>query len=204
MSRIKRKLQIIAGVAGLALITGCTSIELGQKSAGADYLMLANFDSMLEVNDYDGSLFGYWNGFPDDITQKCEFNFFEPGMDGKGYCLKIIYKVNSPYIAYNGFWMLFEDLDFHEYGKLTFWARTESNKTSPGLFKVELKNEEKKVVQKAINNISTEWQKFEVDLKGNVFMEKWESIKEFVIVFAKDDVDAKEGVLFIDDIALER
>lgn len=204
----------LTGLILYTVFTGCAALKLGTGAGeySPDYLPLANFDSMLEVNDYDGSLLGCWNGFPDDISQKCEFNFFEPGHNGTGYCLQIIYNVDSPREAYNGFWMLFKDLNFRSYNKFTFWARTASEKSSPGRFKVELKgsfkselkNEEKKVMQKFFNAPDTKWQKFEINLTENVFIEEWKSINEFTIVFAKDEVDSKRGVLFIDDFGLEK
>lgn len=197
-------LAYIMLLASVFFLSGCATLENRAGEDGPDYLELANFDSMLEVNDFDGSLFGYWNGFPEDITQKCEFTFFDPGRDGNGSSLKIIYNVDSPRVAYNGFWMLFKALDFKSYSKLTFWAKTESRRVSPGNFKMELKNENKKAIAKVFNGLDTEWQKFEIDFTENAFMQDWKSITEFVIVFEKDEVDHKRGILFIDDIALER
>lgn len=206
MSIAKRMFSWGVLAAILLLSSGCAYIQMGDDDDGleADSVLLAGFDSLLEVNDFDGSLFGYWNGFPEDETQKCEFTFFEPGRTGKGCALRIFYNVDSPRVAYNGFWMLFKKLNFHDYGKISFWAKTDAKRTSPGSFKVELKSEQKKTVQKVFNEVDTEWKKFEIDIQGNSFMDDWKYITEFVIVFAKDDVDAKRGVLYIDDLYIEK
>lgn len=186
------------------LLPGCAALNENVRQPQGDYVVLASFDSMLEVNDLDGSLFGQWDGFPDDLSQKCEIGFVAPGRDGKGYCLRIKYRVDSPQVAYNGFWMQFKKLDFKEYRKLTFWAKGDDAARFPKEIKVELKNEKKKTFQKVVSGLEDDWKKFEIDLTGSSFLSEWEYITEFVIVFAKDDIDQLKGTIYIDDLALEK
>jgi hypothetical protein len=195
---------LLAGLSALVLMSGCASLNDNVKQPQGDKVVLANFDSMLEVNDFDGALFGQWDGFPDDLSQKCEIGFQAPGMDGKGYCLRIKYNVDSGKVAYNGFWMQFKKLEFKEFGKLTFWAKGDAGTHFPKEIRVELKNEKKKTFQKVVSGLEEDWKKFEIDLTGSSFLGEWEYLTEFVIVFSKDDIDSLRGTIYVDDIALEK
>ena len=188
----------------MLLMPACATLNDDTKRPTGSFVMLANFDSLLEVNDYDGSLFGQWDGFPDDLSQKCEIGFVSPGRNGTGSCLRIKYNVNSTQVAYNGFWMQFKKLDFKDYSKVTFWARGDVGGRFPKEIRIELKNEQKKVFQKVVSGIEDDWKKFEINLKESSFLDDWQYISEFVVVFSKDDIDVLNGTVYIDDIALEK
>lgn len=171
----------------------------GQKQV----LIVTDFDSKEERNNIDGGYFGVWQKDSDDDTQSCRMNFFEGGRDDSGYCLKLEYDVNSPKPAYNGLWLLFDDLNLNSYKKVSFWVKGDKETGYTRQFKVELKNEEE-AASVIVSNISDEWRRIEIPFNEFGTVKEWSKMTEFVIVFEDRTMTKREGAIYIDDLSFER
>jgi len=187
----------------LLVACGCVKPRTMPITVTPRVLVLANFDSLLEMNDVDDSLFGPWHGFPDDLTQDCRVEFVPRGRDGKGYCLKIKYDVESPNVAYCGLWFKFKDLEWRLYNKLSFWVRGDPDEWFTKQFKVEVKSKEQSS-SKIVENVEDGWKKIEIPLHWFRWYDVCETIDELIFVFVDTEVTEKEGVIYLDDIALEK
>lgn len=166
-------------------------------------LNIANFNSPEERNDYDGGYFGVWSKDPDDSTQGCEMFLFEPGQGGSGACLKLEYDVDSPNVAYNGFWLLFVDLDLSSYNMACFWIKGDKEAGYTEKLKIELKNEARSG-GKIIEGITDEWKLYSIPFSDFGSVKDWKKMTEFVIVFEDKIVTKKQGVVYIDNIYFKK
>lgn len=171
----------------------------GQKHV----LQVTDFDSKEERNNIDGGYFGVWQKDPDDDTQGCRMRFFEPGRGGFGYCLELEYDVDSPNPAYNGFWLLFDDLNLSSYKKVSFWVKGDKKAGYTQQFKIELKSEEE-VGSVIVSDVSDKWRRIEIPLDEFSAMKDLSRITEFVIVFEDRITTKKEGAIYIDNLAFEK
>jgi hypothetical protein len=163
---------------------------------------IANFESKEERNDYDGGYFGIWNRDPDDVSQGCRMSFTEPGLGNAGNCLRLDYDVDSFHDAYNGFWLLFIDLDLTAYSNLCFYIRSDTQTGSTANILVELKNEEEGG-RTFVDGITTDWKLVTIPLLEFGGINDWTKMTEFVIVFEDKFVTKKVGSLYIDNIYFE-
>ncbi|RMH56373.1 MAG: hypothetical protein D6679_09385 [Candidatus Hydrogenedentota bacterium] len=155
--------------------------------------------------------FGAWISDPTDPTIRC-FEAYDPDdREGKpnGYCLKLRYDLDGPNPAYGGLWLQFRDkgdttLDLHRYRYLEFWARTGSG-TLKGTsrFKVELKNARERGTVR-ITGLAPRWRKVTVPLAAFEGISDWRDMTEFVVVLERDEIDVRDGLIYLDDIGFRR
>jgi hypothetical protein len=182
-----------------SIVTAKPTELLDAKIKGKLVLRIANFESKEERNDLDGGYFGIWERDPDDTTQFCRMKFVEPGQ-GYGYtCLQLSYDVDSPNDAYNGFWLLFVDLDVSMYKKLCFWVRGEDNTSFSTQFNLELKNEEE-TGRTVVEDITAQWQLKEIPFSEFEGLKNKKKLTEMVIVFEDKYVTQLTGTIYIDNI----
>ena len=205
----------------MCLLVGCMLVTVAnaarRKSAKADdaataaatatpkvaaSVSIADFDSGAKPNDIGGD-FGAWDKDPNDDTQGCRESFFSPGCDGKGKCMKLTYSVDSPNPAYNGFWMKLQGYDFRPYSKIVWWIKGDKEAGFTTKCKFELKNQTE-VSPYYIDNITDQWQKIELPLKAFKRISDWSKMKEFVVVFEDSQATVKKGVIYIDNVSIEK
>lgn len=176
----------------------------GVSFSAQDAVVVADFDSGVKPNNVGGD-FGAWDKDPMDFSQTCieSFNTSET-RQGKGFCLRIDYDVDSPNPAYNGLWMKLNGLDASEYSKLTFWVKGDEKRGYTPLFKVELKNNKGEVGRYYVTGITDEWQKVEIPLMKMAGISDFSNLAEFVIVFEDWRNPVKEGTIYIDDVQFEK
>ena len=181
----------------LCLALGTLVLGLGVCMAGT--IMVADFDSGTKPNNINGD-FGAWQKDPTDMTQGCWDSLVSDVRHGtKGYALKLVYDVDSPNPAYNGFWMKLNNLNIDGYKNLVFHAKGDEEKGFTRRFKVELKNATQ-VGSTIIEGLTSQWQRIVVPLSAFGAITDWTAMTEFVIVF--DDLTSmpKEGVIYIDNV----
>ena len=86
-------------------------------------VVLADFNSGEKPNNVGGD-FGTWDKDSSDSTQSCRGVIEDTIKHGtNGYSFALIYDVDSPNAAFNGFWMKLNDIDLSSYGTLSFWVK---------------------------------------------------------------------------------
>lgn len=168
----------------------------------ADSLVLADFNSGAKPNNVDGD-FGAWSRDPEDFSQSCyeEFNTAH-ARGGEGYCMMLEYDVDSPTPAFNGFWMHFNNLDASPYENLVLWLKSDPEKGGASRLKIEMKTKSERGAH-YIDGISSEWKRFEIPL-FDFLISDYNGLQEMVLVFEDHTARPKEGVIYIDDISLEK
>jgi len=175
-------------------------LVLGLELKGnAAILKVADFDSGEKPNNLGGD-FGAWEKDPTDLTQTCRDSFSSEVKYGdKGYSLRLVYDVDSPNPAYNGFWTKLNNQDITGYKELVFYVKGDEEKGFTTRFKVELKNPTQ-VGSFLITGVTGDWQKVTVPLEKFKAITEWSQMTEFVVVFDDLTSNPKEGVIYIDDI----
>ncbi len=165
-------------------------------------LIIADFESGEARNNIYGGYFGVWERNSNKEIRGCRMSFCEPGRDDSVYCLRLEYDVNFPNSPYTGLWLLFDDLDLTSYKKLSFWAKGDGKTGYTRYFKVEFKNDNESA-SVITPSIPDEWRQIEIPLSKFNINDRTK-ITEFVIVFEDKEVSKKKGVIYIDDIALNK
>ncbi|MDP2929853.1 MAG: carbohydrate binding domain-containing protein [Candidatus Omnitrophota bacterium] len=174
--------------------------EASEASKFTEELVAANFDSGEKPNNLGGN-FGAWNKDPSDPTQWCKEGFDNVTKRGDiGFAMKLDYSVDSPNPAYNGFWMMFPNLDASKYDAINFWVKGDPQTGYTTVFKIELKNSYKQTGRYYVSNVSDQWQEISIPLTEFKGLIDKTSLTEFVIVFEDRMASNKKGVLYIDDI----
>ncbi|MBN1268660.1 MAG: hypothetical protein JXB04_03660 [Kiritimatiellae bacterium] len=203
-SPISARAAILAALLALALLPG--ALWAASRPIGEDsyyVLRIADFEDREERNDFDGGYFGIWSKDPDDATQGCRMTFAEEGQGFGYYCIKLEYDVDSPNPAYNGFWLLFVDVDLSAYDRVCFWARGDAVAGFTERFVVEMKNEEE-AGRATVKRLTDEWQLIEIPLKDFTGVTDWRAMTELVIVFEDRVVTRKLGTIYIDNLYFAR
>ena len=120
-------------------------------------------DGKILVNDFDtkeyfnnlGGVFGVWNVFYGDLNQSC-LDELVPSDRAKdaGYCEKLIYDVDSPYSAYNGFFTKLLDIDITDYKYLVLYIKGDKEAGFTTRVNLELKNGRNQVGKASIDDIT--------------------------------------------------
>lgn len=205
-----RTVKIASAAALCVILAGCIPLPVhhrysGAKTGGAssktagDVLMIADFDSGKGPNNLGGN-YGTWDKDPNDDTQGYKSEFYSPGYDSAGKCLKLAYDVDSPNSAYGGFWMKLEGLDARSYRKFSFWVKGDAKESFTTRVKIELKNDTETSAY-YLSNISDVWDVVEIPLSSFNRISDWSKMKEFVVVFEDAKVTQKTGTIYIDDIS---
>ena len=167
--------------------------------SNAAILKVADFDSGQKPNNLGGD-FGAWNKDETDLSQMCIDSFSSEVKYGdKGYSLKLVYDVDSPNPAYNGFWTKLQNQNLSDYKELVFFVKGDEQKGFTPRFKVELKNPTQ-VASFLVTGVTSEWQKVVIPFQKFKGITEWSQMTEFVIVFDDLTSNPKEGVIYVDDI----
>ncbi len=158
--------------------------------------------------------FGSWELHPSYITDATVVRSQdEKEAEEFGNVLRISYDVSMsqedlPYANYptfNGVWFHLGDVDLSEYDTLVFYARGDGDAGFTSRFKVELKNNKGEIGKYYVNDIGFSWRRLEIPM--NMFktdvgksLKSFKSLKELTIVFEKEQVTKKKGVIFVDNI----
>jgi len=172
---------------------------------GSPFVIIADFDSGDRPNNIGGD-FGSWDKDPEDATQSCRAGFDAENADGlnvDGFSLRLIYDVNSPNEAYNGFWMKLEGVDLSEYNTLNLDIRGDAEKGFTDRLKIELKSFEQKDFF-YVGNVGSEWKRVKIPLKEFRKIKNFSAMNEFVIVFEDSMSVPKSGAILIDNISFSR
>ena len=187
------------------LLVGCFLLVAGGSACALeDVFSIADFDSGVKPNNVNGD-FGAWDRDPMDFSQTAieSFNTVET-KDGKGFCLRVDYDVDSPNAAYNGFWMKLNGADVSKYETFTFWVKGDVKRGFTPLFKIELKNNIGEVGKYYVTGVTDKWQKIEISLAKIAGISDLTNMDEFVVVFEDWRIPVKEGTVYFDDIQFEK
>lgn len=198
----------------LFFFAGCASLEerdtedfvLKEEKFLKSYstLLIDDFDAGVMPNLLGGD-FGAWDAEPEDETQFCRIEFSSDTKVGeKGYSIKIIYDIDSSTPASNGFWMKLNDADFSGYRKLCFWLKGDKEKGFTKLFKIELKNEKGEIGRIILRETTNSWKEVKIPFKSIRGISDFSKMKEFVIVFENKICDVKKGIIYLDNVYVEK
>jgi len=164
--------------------------------------VVADFNTGEKPNNIDGT-FGTFDYDPHDETQWClmEFSEFDVHATEGMHSVKIIYDVQSPNPAFNGFWMKLEGVDITKYNRLRFWVRGDSEVNYTSRFKVELKNDLGERAIYFVKGVTSQWREIIIAFKDTKAITDWTTMTEFTVVFTDLVSTYREGVIYIDDIA---
>jgi len=172
-------------------------VDTGER----DILLVDDFDEGTHKN-YLGGGFGAWDYRPYDRTQGASVYYTRKEKLGeKGFSVAIKYDVDSPSIAFNGFWMKLNGIDVSSYSKLVFWIKPDPKKGCTKIFKIELKNKAGEVGKYYVKGIKIgEWQQIIIPLSEFEGISSFNEMDEFIIVFENRIVTQKVGKLYLDMI----
>jgi hypothetical protein len=188
------------------VLAGCVSLDQTKSmyqqeriaSVAPDKLVIADFDSGMKPNNIGGD-FGSWDRDPKDDTQFCEAEFDSKVKVGEmGYSMKLIYDVDSPNEAYNGFWMKLEGADFTAYKSIAFSIKGDRTEGFTDKIVVEIKN--KKETGKAMVSVTGQWQEKVLPISVFSGLTDTSRMAEFVLVFDDRNSKPKTGAIYIDNI----
>jgi len=187
-----------------SLLVASLLLTGGLAAAADGGLLVADFDSGVKPNNVNGD-FGAWDKDPMDFSQTAieSFNTAE-AKDGKGFCLRIDYDVDSPNPAYNGLWMKLNGIDVSKLSLLTFQVKGDKKRGFTPLFKIELKNNNGEVGRYYVTGVTDQWQKIEIPLLKIAGISDLTNMNEFVVVFEDWRCPVKEGTVYFDDIQFEK
>ena len=117
--------------------------------------------------------------------------------------MKLEYDVESKNPAYNGFWMVLQELDGTKYKGVSLWVKGDQKAGYTTVFKVELKNNKGQVGRYYATNITSGWQKITIPFRSFKGLKNFKGLSELVIVFEDRIATAKKGTIYIDDISFE-
>jgi hypothetical protein len=180
------------GIVGMAALLAAVS---------AQAVLIADFDKGSKPNNVGGD-FGAWDKDTSDKTQYAREGFDNVNTrTGSGYSMRVTYDVDSPSAAYNGFWMKLDSVDGSKLKNLVFWAKGDERKGCTSRIKVELKTASERGAF-YIDGVNASWTKFQIPLESfNV--SDLTALDEIVFVFEDHTSSPKEGILYLDDIAIE-
>ncbi len=168
-------------------------------------LVVADFNSGNKLNNIAGK-FGTWDYFPGDNTQSVKM-ILNPGVKHGdiGFSLQIDYDVDSPNMAYNGFWMKLQDTNLTAYDKLTLWIKGDETAGFTTQISLELKDSNKVANKYTLTGITKNWQQVSIPLTSFAGDANLKMADEFIVVFS-DIVCAgkKQGTIYIDDIEFKK
>jgi len=162
-------------------------------------ILINDFNKKENFNNIDGD-FGSWNIFYGDENQRCQDEFSSSERVGDhGYSLKLIYDVDSPVSAYNGFFTKLLNIDLTDYKYLVFYVKGDKQAGFTRKLNLELKNKFE-IGKTVIDGVTDKWRKMVIPLDEFRGLTSLKDMKELVIVFSDINATKKEGVIYIDDI----
>ncbi len=208
---MKSSRNLVAIVICCLILAGCASLEetrqvdsVQKASAFApEKLVIADFNNGMKPNNLGGD-YGAWDKDPADTTQFCEAEFSSDEKTGdSGYAMKLVYDVDSPSPAYNGFWMKLEESDLTPYETLTVSIKGDTDKGFTNKIVIELKNMQSQV-GKVLLPVTGEWQEKTIPLSSFSGVKDFSSMTEFVVVFDDANSNPKTGAIYIDNIHVNK
>ncbi|GEM_PF-815128 len=177
-------------------------ITIPPMEGRTDVFELANFNARQEKNLIGGG-FGVWEKDPHDRTQSCKMEFISSVRRGDtGSSLKLIYDVNSPNEAYNGFWMDLKRVNLAPYEYYVVDVKGDSVAGFTDRFKVELKDSHGETQSFLLTGVSDKWQEKKIPL--NYFDRiDLSSVSQFVIVFEDTVSSPRSGIIYLNSIFVE-
>ena len=192
-----KKLPILAAIVVVAFLG--LPVFIGIANA-AEEVVIADFDTGEKPNNIGGN-YGAWDKDPSDFSQGCSEAFTSENRYGdKGFAMELDYDVDSRNPAYNGFWMLLQNLDGTKYKSLSMRVKGDTEEGYTTVFKVELKNAKKQTGRFYVTNVTDKWQEIVIPLNQFKGMTDFSNLQEFVIVFEDRVASNKDGVIYIDDL----
>jgi hypothetical protein len=200
-----KKTNLFAILAVIAFAVAFAQPAMAAEEKGnANALVIADFDTGDKPNNIGGD-FGAWDKDPNDETQSTKMSF-EPDDalgDPAGYSVKLVFDVDSPNPAYNGFWMKLNGENATAYNTLTFYIKGDAAGFSKRV-KIEMKDMSNKSSPYIVSGITDQWQKISVPFEKFRRITDWSSMNEFVVVFDDINSSPKTGTISIDHVAFEK
>jgi hypothetical protein len=186
-------------ILSIIIFTLCFSLK-----AQSNNLLVADFNKG-ETNL--GEQFGTWDKDANDSTQGCKMSFAkEDALSAKdGKSLQLDYDVDSPYPAYNGFWLKINNAKASDFDTLSFYVKGDANKGFTSKIKIEIKDKKGGKAEFLVENITDQWQKISLTLDKRSFAPNQpKPFTEFVIVFDDLNTRPKTGRIYIDQIEFSK
>ena len=164
-------------------------------------LLLADFNNGKRINNLDSEM-GTWERDLSDSTQGTRISFASDDAmhDANGKSLVLDYDVDSPNMAFSGYWMKIGGRDFSKYDTLNFYIKGDKAAGFTKRMKVELKDFTNKASPIFVNNISDKWQKISIPFSKLKMVSDWGRMNEFTVGFEDVVSTPKTGRIYIDNI----
>ncbi len=182
-----------------------------------DYVRIDHFGDNENLNALGGEI----NDMPSTSEHSHSYENLETSYHNYSRGMKSDYNVNlDPY--WGGIWTAFgggsnkntsQECDFLDYRYLTFYVRAQDSNTNPEVFRIDIVDSNSTEAIFVPDNteegnvISTNWQKYTIDLNNITGLDK-SSIKQMNIVYEagliEDKSGNKNGVLYFDEIQFEK
>jgi hypothetical protein len=206
---------VMATLSLLSLLSSpqANALEKRDISSNRKALVISNFDEP-NIQKKMGVDFGPWELHPSyitDVTVVSPDN--EKEKEEYGNVLRVDYNVAIPaedlpyanYPVFNGVWFDLADADLTEYDTLVFYVKGDAEEGFTSRFKVELKNNDGEIARFYFGGVTSAWQRVEQRLdsiRTNMGgpLKSYKSMSELTIVFEKEEVSNKDGVIYIDNI----
>ena len=209
-----RARKFLLGLASFTFISSVLSSSVWAQAEAAgkakaapagNQLVIADFDSGDKPNNIGGD-FGSWDKDPNDETQGTQMSFEQDDAKGdpSGYSIHLVYDVDSPNPAYNGFWMKLNGEDATPYNAVSFYVKGDKDKGFTKRLKIELKDMSNQPSPYIITGLTDQWQKFTIPFEKFRKVKDWSAMNEFVVVFDDINSNPKSGTLYIDQIVFEK
>lgn len=197
-----------------AMFQGNTlALEKREISPKTKALIVYHFDEP-DIQKKMGVDFGAWELHPSYLT---DLNIVKPNDEKEaeefGNILRVDYDVSiaeedlpyANYPVFNGIWFRLADSDLSDYDTLVFYVRGDSDSGFTRRFKVELKTNQGEVAKFYVNDIGNSWRRVEIPIvmiktTSGKQLKSLQSMKELTVVFEKEEVTNKKGVLYLDNI----
>ncbi len=204
---------VVLGMFVLVLSGQACALEKRDISDKQKALVVYHFDEP-DIQKKPGVDFGSWELHPSYIT---DVEIVRPTDEKEreefGNILRVSYDVSyaeedlpyANYPVFNGVWFRLADSDLSDYDTLVFYVRGDSEAGFTRRFKVELKNNDGEIGKFYVDNLGNSWRRVEVpvaSIKTNEGkqLKSLKSMKELTIVFEKNEVTNKKGVIYVDNI----
>lgn len=200
-----KKFKIGLTLALVALMVVGFGVAAYAAAAGANELVIADFDTGDKPNNIGGD-FGGWDKDPNDESQGTQMSFDTDDSQGdaSGYAIRLDYDVDSPNPAYNGFWMKLNGEDATAYNTLNFFVKGDAKTGYTKRFKIELKDMTNKPSAYIVSGVTDQWQKVSIPFEKFRRIENWNSLNELVFVFDDINSSPKTGSILLDQITLSK
>ncbi len=173
----------------------------------ADDLLLTSFESATKSDL--GTEMGTWTSNPLDSSQGTTMETIDVygvmGRTGSTHVAKITYDVATNGPALNGIYIMLNKMNLAPYKNLTFLIKGDPDKGFTTKFSVTLTSSSGQRATCRVTGITDNWQKISIPVKkflATGTMGNLSNIVELDVTFDDMTVDAKEGVLYMDEIRL--